>query len=100
MMMRARPRRHVTVGIGTTLGAITALAPVIGGGQYNLPFEVSAMVKGEKSMGELPGMIAANVQAGLPMIVGGIAIPAIGKMLLGGRNPTVFRGRRFIVKGL
>jgi len=88
-----------SIGIGTSLGAVIAVAPLLGAGtDYNMQSEIQAAFRGEQTIPDVLYKLSRNAVQGLPMLIGGIAIPMIAKKLL--PNPTIAKLGRTRIKAV
>jgi len=95
----ARRSRTHSVGIGTTVGAVAAIAPILGAGTpYDMISEIKSAMSGGQGPSQVLYKMIENVKAGWPMMAAGIAIPMIAKKFL--PNPTIARFGRTTIKGL
>lgn len=88
-----------SVGIGTSLGAVIAVAPILGAGtDYNMQSEIQSAFRGEQGIPDVLYKLTRNTIQGLPIIIGGLAIPMLAKKLL--PNPTVAKLGRARIKAV
>jgi len=90
-------RRKTVVGIGTSIGATVSAAGVLTG-QYDIPYEIGGALNGSQSAGAVLSKTVENVKQNWWMIALGIGAPMVAKRFL--PNPTIYSGRRVVVKGI